>query len=301
MSLTFKILSLCVRTVAKPIGNSIKARAKEHERFRRFAINAAQGLHRFDMRMRLGLLHDSAAQERMHEQAKKAAEAKKKSEATPTVRTEAEQKQWEEQQAKEKSEGTSSSKPKYHIRPLSDAKAIELGANFASESFVFLVAVGLILVERWYSSKKQNDRRDVIHDRLDELASEVERLRSRYEPDLQDLHEKREAERELERRRQESKAWYNPAGWWTRTESPREIEDGIEKVHQFRPGDVEQVLEVKRSQLENQSSFPAKTSPAEGGGPSPDHTRHTAATDVPLLDNGLSARLNEILASRKDR
>lgn len=51
MSLTFKLLSLAIRTAAKPIGNYIKRQAKEHEAFRRFAVNQAQRVHRIDMRM----------------------------------------------------------------------------------------------------------------------------------------------------------------------------------------------------------------------------------------------------------
>jgi hypothetical protein len=54
MSLTFKLLSLAIRTAAKPIGNYIKRQAKEHDAFRRFAVNQAQRVHRIDMRMVCG-------------------------------------------------------------------------------------------------------------------------------------------------------------------------------------------------------------------------------------------------------
>jgi hypothetical protein len=81
MSLTLKVGSLAITTLAKPIGVSppcyldplgtIKITqwipelhqktAREHERFRKIGVNFAQRLHRMDMRMRLGLLQDSTA------------------------------------------------------------------------------------------------------------------------------------------------------------------------------------------------------------------------------------------------
>lgn len=142
--------------------------------------------------MRLGILHDAAAQERMH--AREAAEtaAKKKQAETPTVKTEA-QIQAEEAAAEEEKKNPDKPKPVYKpkIRPLSESRAIELGANFISESFVFLVALGCIFAERIYSSRKEAGRRDELAERLDVLEahaekvsyleSEVKRLRTRYE------------------------------------------------------------------------------------------------------------------------
>jgi hypothetical protein len=95
------------------------------------------------MRFRLGLLQDTAAIERQI--AKDAAEhnAKKHKLEIPTVKTEAQMKADEAADAKRKDggekpkESSSSKKPK--IRPLSEAKAIDLGANFVSESFLFVV------------------------------------------------------------------------------------------------------------------------------------------------------------------
>ena len=95
------------------------------------------------MRFRLGLLQDTAAIEKQI--AREAAEhqAKKHKHEAPTVKTEAQTKADEAAAAKEKDGGekakekTSSRRPK--IRPLSEAKAIDLGANFVSESFLFVV------------------------------------------------------------------------------------------------------------------------------------------------------------------
>lgn len=147
-------------------------------------ISFAQGLHRVDMRMRLGILHDSAAQDRMHarEAAEQAASAaKKKLEAeTPTVRTAEEQVKHEEALKKaEAAEGdakkeTKKAAPK--IRPLTDARAIELGANFASEAFIFMVAAGLLVFERWWSKRKETAKDEHVVERLKALEEQTDRV-----------------------------------------------------------------------------------------------------------------------------
>jgi hypothetical protein len=171
--------------------NRIKQSAREHDTFRRYCVGFAQGLHRVDMRMRLGILHDAAAQERMHAREAAEAAAKKRQTETPTVRTEAQQKADDEAAAdlKEK-KAEAPSRPR--IRPLSESRAIELGANFLSESFIFAVAVGLLVWDQWRTRRKESTRREDVEDRLDSLEdhtrqivalkSEVERLKSRYEP-----------------------------------------------------------------------------------------------------------------------
>ncbi|TKX23657.1 hypothetical protein C1H76_4171 [Elsinoe australis] len=182
MSLTLKLASLAIRTLAKPVANTIKSRAREHDTFRKVFIRFAQSLHRVDMRMRLGILHDAAAQDRMH--AREAAEqAKKKAEAeTPTVRSEAEQRRFEEEQ-KAKAEGKEApkdqkeeKKPKPRIRPLSESRAIELGANFASESFIFMVAAGLLIFERWWSRQKEAAKDEHVVERISTLEEQAEKI-----------------------------------------------------------------------------------------------------------------------------
>jgi len=61
------------------------------------------------------------------------------------------------------------SKKPPRIRPLSENKAIENGANFISEFFLFSVAGGLILLEQIRSRRKEASRRDMVADRLEEL------------------------------------------------------------------------------------------------------------------------------------
>lgn len=166
--------------------------------------------------MRLGILHDSAAQERMAERERKRAEEKKKQAETPTVMTELQQKKHDEEAAREKAEGGSKQEEKPYnpkIRPLSEAKAIDLGANFFSESFIFAVAVGLLVWDTVRSRNKAKDQREVLEDRLDIVEAEIERLRNKYEPNWKPLPEKEEEVNKF--------AWYNPAGWWMRT-TPKE-------------------------------------------------------------------------------
>nr|POE49513.1 opa3-like protein [Quercus suber] len=230
MSLTFKLLSLAIRTAAKPIGNYIKRQAKEHDGFRRFAVAQAQRVHRIDMRMRLGILHDPVAQDRMHEREQKAAEEKKRKAEIPIVRNEEEQRKYLDELAKQNKEGTKkeSEKPKIKIRPLSEAKAIDLGANFFSEAFIFAVAAGLLVWDALRSRKRESARRDDVAERLESLEEELNRLRSKYEPGLEVTQPKPKVKSET--------AWWNPAGWWARTEQENvSSEDESEKAV---PGDV---------------------------------------------------------------
>lgn len=141
--------------------------------------------------MRLGILHDAAAQERMHAREAAEAAARKKQAETPTVKTEAQQQSEDAAAAEEKKNAEKPKAYKPKIRPLSEARAIELGANFIAESFVFLVALGCIFAERIYSSRKDATRHDVVAERLDALEvhaekvpyleAEIKRLRAKYE------------------------------------------------------------------------------------------------------------------------
>ncbi|GAB1740192.1 hypothetical protein NU219Hw_g5308t1 [Hortaea werneckii] len=221
MSLTFKLASLVIRTAAKPIGNYIKRQTKEHDGFRRFAVKQAQRIHQIDMRMRLGLLHDADAQQRMHEREQRAAEDKKRRAESPTVRTELEQRKHDEDQAKGESAGEKKKeeekKPRVRIRPLSDAKAIELGANFFSEAFIFAVAAGLLVWDSWRSRAKESARRDDVAERIEQLEAEVYRLRREHEPELAELKE------QIKRTPQYS--WFNPKAWLPSTQ-PEEKDGG---------------------------------------------------------------------------
>ncbi|PVH98593.1 hypothetical protein DM02DRAFT_615717 [Periconia macrospinosa] len=183
MSLTLKVTSLAVRTLAKPIANQIKRNAHEHERFRKICVRFAQGLHRIDMRMRLGLLQDPAVIDRQIAKEVKAAEAARQKSQAPTVKTEAEtiadenMTKQEREAARKKVEAAS--RPR--IRPLSEAKAIETGANFVAETFLFAVAIGVIVFEQWRQRRKAQNQRDDIREDVEELQAELKAVKAELE------------------------------------------------------------------------------------------------------------------------
>ncbi|KAH0536308.1 hypothetical protein FGG08_006801 [Glutinoglossum americanum] len=176
-SITLKITSLIIRTLSKPIANQIKNQAREHPRFRKLCVDFAQSLHRVDMHLRLGLIRNAPQAERHAArdpaeivQARKlrleAAEKAKDGAADATAKTDE-----AAEKAKEKLKPT----PKPRIRPLTEAKAIDTGATFISEAFLFFVTGSLIVFESWRSRRKATTRREDIADRLTDLA-ESERL-----------------------------------------------------------------------------------------------------------------------------
>ncbi|KAL9028828.1 MAG: hypothetical protein Q9196_002856 [Gyalolechia fulgens] len=166
-----KLGSLVIRTLSKPVANYIKGQAREHPRFRQLCIAGAQRIHRIDMRLRLGLLQDHASIDKQIAREAAEAQARKQKQEIPTVKTEAQSKADEASLAAEKAKGAekvkAASKPR--IRPLSEAKAIDAGANFASETFLLSVGIGLIVFERWWSSRKESTRREDVAERLTEL------------------------------------------------------------------------------------------------------------------------------------
>ncbi|KAK6533169.1 hypothetical protein TWF281_007322 [Arthrobotrys megalospora] len=240
-TIAIKLTSLAVRTLAKPIANSIKQQAREHPRFRTICIAIAQTVHRTDMRIRLNLLRDNSVIEKAEEEeerrratdkgkdekesiAKLATEALKdgkqdslKTSSThhdhPTPHSPA-----SEPEAGHATHAAKKRKPATpHIRPLSDSKAIERGAAFISEFFLFSVAGGLILFEALRSRKKEMNRRDEVTERLQNLEEVDEIWRRKVE-----MLERRLDEAGIKRVPepdpvvQESKAPPPPEGWLTK-------------------------------------------------------------------------------------
>ncbi|WBW72407.1 mitochondrial outer membrane lipid metabolism regulator Opa3 [Schizosaccharomyces osmophilus] len=126
-SLALKIGSLLVRTLSKPIANTIKAQAKEHKTFRKVCIDFAQIMHRAEFKI-MG--------------------ANRARSGHTNVR----------------------------VRPLNDAKAVDAGANFLSETFVFTVAGGAILFETWRVRRKEKNRRDNVAEAIVGLQQEIIRI-----------------------------------------------------------------------------------------------------------------------------
>ncbi|KAI7877126.1 hypothetical protein K492DRAFT_209939 [Lichtheimia hyalospora FSU 10163] len=122
---TLKLGSLLIRTLAKPVANSIKVQAKEHASFREFCIAVAQRSHKLEMTLKMKFLGYK----------------------------------------------------KEVIRPLNDAKAVEAGANFLSESFIFGVAASIIIAESWRSHHSAKNRRNYVDDALENLENETAQLK----------------------------------------------------------------------------------------------------------------------------
>ncbi|KAF8469685.1 optic atrophy 3 protein-domain-containing protein [Kalaharituber pfeilii] len=189
-----KLGSLVIRTISKPIANAIKAQARDHPTFRRLCIHIAQAIHRTDMRLRLGLLRDAATIEKL-EAAERAAKTAAKagtgdgaaahgakvggvaasphSGPTPMVGTStstsgAATSSLSHGHTHATTTFTTGGKT-FHIRPLSETKAIDRGAAFISEFFLFAVAGSLILFESLRSRRKEMNRQDVVTERLELL------------------------------------------------------------------------------------------------------------------------------------
>ncbi|KAL6308631.1 OPA3-domain-containing protein [Sparassis latifolia] len=80
--------------------------------------------------------------------------------------------------------------PAKHVRPLSETKAIENGANALAEGFLFSVASLLILGESWRSSRTSSKRRDIVDEQLEELRSSVSQLTDKMDTVAKDYEER---------------------------------------------------------------------------------------------------------------
>lgn len=135
------------------------------------------------MRMRLGLLQDPAVIDRQIAREVAAARAAREKSQAPTVKTEAETKADEALSAKEREairkKTEAAHKPR--IRPLSEAKAIETGANFVAESFIFAVGIGVIVFEQWRQRRKAKTQRNDIREDLEAVQAELEKVKTELE------------------------------------------------------------------------------------------------------------------------
>ncbi|KAI8084620.1 optic atrophy 3 protein-domain-containing protein [Halteromyces radiatus] len=143
---TLKLGSLLIKTLAKPVANSIKTQAKQHPTFKEFCIGVAQKSHRLEMTLKMNFLGYK----------------------------------------------------KEVIRPLNDARAIESGANFISEAFVFGVAASIIIAENWRSRNKDKNRRNYVDDALESLESRNNELVEKMEYNIKTLQLASERLQQLE-------------------------------------------------------------------------------------------------------
>lgn len=172
----FKLASLFVRHVSKYGANRIKLQAHEHPKFRNFAAKYGQMIHQLNMRLSVALLRNVDAE----------IKAKEKAE-TPTVKTEEQVKKEEEIKAKYGTIARDShptkeaprSVWKRRFRPLPEAKAVDLFADVIGDTFILVVAGGLIIYEYYRSSQKPDanlERIKELNQRLDELKKREEEL-----------------------------------------------------------------------------------------------------------------------------
>jgi len=89
--------------------------------------------------------------------------------------------------------------PAKPIRPLSEARAIENGANFLAEGFLFSVATALIFSETWRSSRNQSKQRSDVNDSIEELRIQMRELAERLRTREEDAAEERRQYQELAR------------------------------------------------------------------------------------------------------
>ncbi|KAL2072597.1 hypothetical protein VTL71DRAFT_11940 [Oculimacula yallundae] len=178
----FKLGALFVRQISKYGANYIKSQAHDHPKFRTYAARYGQTIHQINMRMTVKLLKDSAAERR----------AKEKAEA-PTVKTEEQMRHDEEQRQKNaQKERTTSQEStrsiwKRKFRPLPEAKAVDLFADVIGDTFVLLVAGGLIIYE-YVRSKGKPDANAV---KIEELNKRLEELDTR-EKQLEEIEKEQQ-------------------------------------------------------------------------------------------------------------
>lgn len=68
---------------------------------------------------------------------------------------------------------------KFKVRPLNDKKAIELGATFLLELFIFSVAFGLVVYETVRSRKKATTQREALADDIEVLQGEMNHIKKK--------------------------------------------------------------------------------------------------------------------------
>ncbi|GAA6023852.1 hypothetical protein JCM10207_005395 [Rhodosporidiobolus poonsookiae] len=86
-----------------------------------------------------------------------------------------------------------------HVRPLSEARAIDAGANFLSEGFLFSVAAAIIIGETYRSRAAESKRRDKVKDALAQHEAELVEVWQRLTREQEQREEAARRERELEK------------------------------------------------------------------------------------------------------
>ncbi|KAH0555904.1 hypothetical protein GP486_006152 [Trichoglossum hirsutum] len=264
------------------------------------------------MRLRLGLLRDPSQAERaaardpaeiVQSKRQKLEAAEKAKETTPEPSTSSRAKDGATDAAAKTDDGTEKVKvvskpaPKPRIRPLPEAKAIDTGATFISEAFLFLVTGSLIVFESWRSRRKENTRREDVADRLAELeenekvarqalvALEKEVLRLRTEKESNSTKSKRILPKEVWGLEEDGDARDEdkPAGWrkWLRSFGPRTTKESV-------IGEDQQ--QQKQDKNEQQTA---------GTTPSPPPSHHHPSGETAGKDEPLATRIAHSVATMR--
>ncbi|TPX57301.1 hypothetical protein CcCBS67573_g09271 [Chytriomyces confervae] len=117
---TTKIAALMIRTLAKPLANSLKTSAANNPTWKRFCISVAQGYHTIEETLKMRFLGYKLET----------------------------------------------------IRPLNEARAVELGTSFLAEFFIFAVAGTVVVEETIRSSLKTSARNADIDNSIATLKSQ---------------------------------------------------------------------------------------------------------------------------------
>ncbi len=77
-----------------------------------------------------------------------------------------------------------------HLAQLLTPRAVQNGASMMAESFLFALGASLVLGETYRSSRKNEKRRDLVADRLDDLEAAVQKLNEHESKDVEHLRER---------------------------------------------------------------------------------------------------------------
>lgn len=86
-----------------------------------------------------------------------------------------------------------------HVRPLNDTKAVDSGANFISEAFLFTFAATLIVAETTRSKIAEGKRRDMVKETITRHEVMLEQQEVKIQQTIEALKEGMSRERQLEK------------------------------------------------------------------------------------------------------
>ncbi|KNE96712.1 hypothetical protein PSTG_09983 [Puccinia striiformis f. sp. tritici PST-78] len=164
-----KVVSLLIKTLSKPIASRLKISAQEHPKFRTVCVGLAQSLHRYETRLASGIFFG------------------KTEHIIRPLRLVLIPNNFNSTRAGKTAYSLALSSFFFFLshsadeNNKSDTKAIQNGANFLSEAFLFSVAVALIVAENLRGRWQTAHRRDVVDERLTELESLCATIRSDQE------------------------------------------------------------------------------------------------------------------------